>query len=66
MTIKTKVYGKNREVTVADKKCPNYECFHPHDCTQKNAYNYESQERWRCLTNFLHGCPTVPKVKEKI
>jgi len=64
--IKIKLYGKTRNVWVADKtNCKKYKCFHPHDCPVQGVGGVrESKERWVCLTNFLKGCPDkLEKIK---
>lgn len=61
------IHGKKRDILVIDaKKCPNYECFHPHDCPVHAARGVNTtKERYMCLTNVLNGCPEHPKDKTK-
>lgn len=69
-TIRIKIYGKFREVYVTDTiHCKNYKCFHPHDCPIQVAGEVrQTDERWMCLTNALHGCPdrVIRKDLEKV
>jgi hypothetical protein len=60
MIIKFTIYGKQRDVTCADRDCPERSCWHPHDCPIQGAGGVrESAERWMCLTNALNGCPDI-------
>ena len=53
-----------RDVWVAEKDCPKYKCYHPHDCPVQGAKGVrDSKERWMCLTNFYNGCPDIKKLK---
>lgn len=61
--VKVKINGKVKLVWCSDTdNCPQYTCFHPHDCPIQGARGVRcSIERWMCLTNALHGCPDNPQ-----
>jgi len=61
--IKVRIAGKIRNVWVSDiNNCKDCECFHPHDCPIQGVKGVRnSEERWICLTNFYHGCPSKPQ-----
>jgi hypothetical protein len=63
-TVTVFIYGKKRRVIVADKACPTFACFRPHDCPTQGAKGVrQSTERYMCLTNVLRGCPEHPQPK---
>ena len=64
MKVRAKFGSGYRWVEVPHRECPTLECFHPHDCpVQGYGGVRESQPRWMCLTNVLHGCPENPQPK---
>lgn len=58
MKITVRFAGKRRGVDVAEEDCKKRPCLKPHNCPVQGAGGVRySDERWVCLTRFLHGCP---------
>ena len=63
--VRIKIQDKFRNILVVDaQKCPNYKCFHPHDCPIQGFGGVRNSEsRWMCLTNVNNGCPEKKNLK---